>query len=88
LEEARATIRLWSSDFEELAAHDVTLALSSPTPGSPSTIRAAAPDADGGWEVDGIELSEPGNWTVTVSARLGSDRPLELEAPIVIEPNR
>ena len=39
-------------------------------------------------QLDGIVLSESGNWTVAVSAVLASNRRLELKAPIVIEPNQ
>lgn len=82
---ANATIHLWNDDFEILRARDVTLALTAPTAGSKPTMRAASQDFDGAWHVDGIELSEPGNWTVAVGAVLGSGSRLDLDAPIVIE---
>jgi copper resistance protein D len=83
---ARATIRLWTEDFESLDAKAVTFTLTPPTAGSKPTTRVAAQDADGAWQVDGFELSAPGNWTVTVDAVLGSAKHLVLEAPIVIDP--
>jgi copper resistance protein D len=82
---AHATIHLWNEDFGTLAAQSVTFTLTPPGTGGKSITRPAVQDADQAWQVDGIELSEPGNWTVTVNAVLGSGPPLVLEAPIVIE---
>jgi putative copper resistance protein D len=82
---ARTTIRLWDDDLAPLGAGKVTLTLTAPSPGSQPATRAAAQDSDGAWVVDGVALSEPGNWTVTVDATLSSGRELKLEAPIVIE---
>jgi putative copper resistance protein D len=82
---ARATILLWNDDLKTLEAREVTLTLTAPTAGGKPITHVASQDSDGAWHVDGIELSEPGNWTVTVGAVLGSSRRLELEAPIVIE---
>jgi putative copper resistance protein D len=84
---ARATIRLSSDHFETLEARELTLTLTAPTVGSKPTTRAASQDSEGAWRVDGIRLSEPGNWTVAVDAVLATGRRLELEAPIVIEPS-
>jgi len=83
---ARATIRLWDADFGPLEARGVTLALTAPMAGSKPTLRVAEQDSDGAWQVKGIELSQPGNWTVTVDVLLGPTRHLVLDAPIVIEP--
>jgi putative copper resistance protein D len=83
---ARATIRLWNEDFGPLEARQVSLTLTAPAaPGNP-TPRPAQQGRDGAWQVDGIELSEPGNWTVTVDVALDSTKHLTLTAPIVIEP--
>jgi putative copper resistance protein D len=84
---AHATIHLWNEDFGALAAQAVTVTLTPPAAGGKPVTRTAVQDADQAWQVDGIELSEPGNWTVTVNAVLGSGPPLVLEAPIVIDPN-
>jgi putative copper resistance protein D len=83
---ARATIRLWTGEFEPLEAHAVTFTLTAPTAGSKPTTRVASQDSDGAWQVDGIELSQPGNWTVTVDAALGPGKHILLDAPIVIDP--
>lgn len=83
---AHATINLWNEDFGTLAAQAVTVTLTPPAAGGKPVTRTAVRDADEAWQVDGIELSEPGNWTVTVNAVLGSAAPLVLEAPIVIDP--
>ena len=85
---ARATIRLLNENLEPLEAREVMLTLTDPTPGSKPTTRVATEDSAGEWHVDGVVLSESGNWTVAVSAVLASNRRLELEAPIVIEPNQ
>ena len=83
---ANATVHLWNDDLETLDAREVTLTLTAPMAGKPTT-RIASRDPDGAWHVDGVELTEPGNWTVTVRAVLGSGRHLDLEAPIVINAN-
>jgi hypothetical protein len=82
---ARVTVRLWDDDLKPLAAAKVTLTLAAPSPGSGPTTRAAAPESDDAWAIDGVALPEPGNWTVTVDAMLKSGRELKLEAPIAIE---
>lgn len=87
---ARTTIRLWNDEFQPLAAEKVTfiLALRAPGSGSKLIMRAAAPDQDGGWTIDGLELPAAGNWTVAVDATLADKRRLQLDAPIVIEPQQ
>jgi copper resistance protein D len=82
---ANVTIHLWNNDLETLAVRNVTLTLTAPTPGSRPMTRAAIRDADGAWHVDGVRLSEPGNWTVSVDALLASGARLDLTAPIVID---
>ena len=70
----------------QLDAQAVTFTLTAPEPGSkPATRISPCQDADGAWQVDGIELTQPGNWTVTVDAVLGPNKPLVLDAPIVID---
>jgi uncharacterized membrane protein len=85
---ARATVRLWTEDFGELDAQTLTFTLTEPTPGSKPVPYIAAQDADGAWQIDGIDLAQPGNWTVEVDAMLGPSRRLELDAPIVIDPGK
>jgi copper resistance protein D len=83
---ARATIRLWDEDFAALEARHVSLMLTAPdAAGKPRTLPAVQ-RRDGAWQVDGIELSEPGNWTVSVDVVLDANKRLTLTAPIVIEP--
>ena len=83
--EAHATIRLWNGDFESLDARKVTVTLTPPTAGGKPATRIAVQDSDGAWQVNRLDLSEPGNWTVTVDAALGPNSHLVLDAPIVIE---
>jgi len=82
---ARATIRLWDEDFAALEARQVSLTLTAPAAASQPTTRPARQGRDGAWQVDGIELSEPGNWTVSVDVVLDANKRLTLTAPIVIE---
>jgi hypothetical protein len=82
---AHATIRLWNEDFEALNARQVSLTLTAPTAAA-GNAHPARQGRDGAWQVDGIELSEPGNWTVTVDVALDQTKHLTLTAPIVIEP--
>jgi putative copper resistance protein D len=82
---AHATIQLWDGDFAPLTARDVTLTLTAPTLGSKPMTRTALQNSDGAWIVDGVALTEPGNWMVTVRAVLPSGTHLDLEAPIVVD---
>jgi putative copper resistance protein D len=88
---ARATIHLWNEDLEQLDVREVKFSVAPPAGGSNAggskpEARVAVQDADGAWQVDGLALSQPGNWTVTVDAALGPNKRLVLSAPIVIEP--
>jgi putative copper resistance protein D len=85
---ARATIRLWNEDFEALNARQVSVTLTAPAAASQPTTRPARQGRDGAWQVDGIALSEPGNWTVSVDVVLDQTKRLTLTAPIVIEPGQ
>ncbi len=90
---AQATIHLWNDDLEPLDVHDVKLSVTSPSSGSNAggsklQARVAVQDADGAWQVDGLELAQPGNWTVTVDAALGAKNRIVLSAPIVIQPQQ
>jgi putative copper resistance protein D len=84
----RATIRLWDDQFEPLAAQRVTLSLSAPGKSGRDVNATATEDDEGNWQVDGIKLTRPGEWTAAVDATLDAKRSLVLEAPIVIEPER
>jgi hypothetical protein len=72
--------------LEPLDAREVKFSVTPPAGGSKPAARVAVRDADGAWQVDPIELSQPGNWTVTVDAALSSNNRIVLSAPIVIEP--
>jgi putative copper resistance protein D len=85
---ARATMRLWNEDLAPLDARQVSLTLTAPSAAGNPTPRRALQRRDGAWQVDGIALSEPGNWTVTVGIVLGPTMQLTLSAPIVIEPGQ
>jgi copper resistance protein D len=81
-----AMIRLWDQNFDPASsANPVTLILTPPAPGSKPVSRVAAQGADGLWHVEGIELSQPGNWMVEVTAQFNPTSRLAVAAPIVIE---
>jgi copper resistance protein D len=82
---ASATVRLWNDDFDALKAQALTFAITAPAPGSSPATRVATQDDSGAWVVDGIALSQAGNWTVTLDADLGAKGHLVLKAQIVIE---
>jgi copper resistance protein D len=82
---AGVTIHLWDAEENELHAQQLTVTLTPPTPGNKPITRPAVLNADGLWEVDGMALSQPGNWTVTVTAVLDQGKRLVLAAPIVID---
>ncbi len=85
---AHATIRLWNDGFRAARGQRGDAHAHRPRRRKQTdNARRAAQDADGAWQVDGIELSQPGNWTVTVDAVLGPAKHLVLDAPIVIEPD-
>ena len=83
--EAHATIRLWNGDFEPLQARALKLSLTPPG-GSQKSAQVAVQDSDGAWQIDHVQLSQPGNWTVTVDADLSAKSHVTLAAPIVIDP--
>ena len=82
--QAQVTIRLWNGEEEPLEAHAVKFLIAAPG-GDKSPERTAQKSADGAWQVDRIELSQPGVWTVTVNAELTATARAVLAAPIVIE---
>ena len=83
---AHATVHLWNEDFEPLAARDLKFSVAAPVAGSTPTTHPAVQDSDGAWQIDGLGLTQPGNWMVTVDADLGSGSRVVLTAPIVIDP--
>jgi copper resistance protein D len=85
---ARATIRLWTEEDDPLVAQNLTFTLTPPDAASKAVVRTAAQVQSGLWQVDGIELAQPGNWTAEVHAELNAGRRLALQAPIVIEPKK
>ncbi len=82
---AGASIRLTDDNLDPLDARALTLTLTAPAPGSKAKTYAARRDQDGNWQVDGIDLAVPGNWSVAVDAALSSESRLHLAAGIVID---
>jgi uncharacterized membrane protein len=82
--EANAMIRVLREDFSEFPAKSAELTLDPPAAGA-KIARVAAHLPDGTWQVNALELSQPGVWTVRVIIPTGGDAPIVLDAPIVIE---
>jgi copper resistance protein D len=82
---AAVTIRLWNENMDPMQASELTLTLTAPTPGSKAKTYTATPGDDGSFQVDGVDLTEPGNWAVAVDALLRSNAHLKLAAEIVID---
>ena len=85
--EANAHIRVLRDDFSEYPTRSVELRLEPPA-GGRKIARAAARLPDGTWEVNGLELPQPGVWTVRVVIPGDNGAPIVLDAPIVIEPGK
>ncbi len=84
---ANAHIRLLRDDFSELPAKSVELTLDAPAGGT-KIARAAAHLPDGTWEVNALNLPQPGIWTVHVIIPTERGATIVLDAPIVIEPKQ
>ncbi len=78
-----ARIRLLREDFSELPADSVELAFE--LSAARKVVRSAAHLPDGNWQVNGLELTPGGTWTVRVIINVGNKTPIVLDAPIVIE---
>ena len=83
---AAASIRVMHEDSSQYATNDVRLELEPPSPAFPLVRRSAVLQSDGTWRVDGLNLPQPGNWTVRVTIAPEKGKPIVLDAPIVIEP--
>jgi copper resistance protein D len=81
---ANAHIRVLRDDFSEFPAKSVDLALDPPGAGL-KIVRKAAHLPDGNWEVNALNLVEPGVWTVRVMIANDRAAPIVLDAPIEIE---
>jgi copper resistance protein D len=82
---ASAFIRVLREDFSEYPVTSIELILD-PQSGGSRIARSAAHLPDGNWEVNGLELSQAGVWTVRVIIPTDRGAAIVLDAPIVIEP--
>ena len=82
--EANATICVLREDFSEFPAKSVELTLDPPAAGA-RIARAAAHLPDGTWQVNALDLPQPGVWTVRVIIPTDGRAPIVLDAPIVID---
>jgi putative copper resistance protein D len=82
--QANATIRVLRDDFSEYPAKDVQLGLESSASGS-KFLRSAAHLPDGTWQVNAVDLTQAGVWTVRVTITPEVGAPIVLDAPIEID---
>jgi putative copper resistance protein D len=83
---ADVIIHVLRDDLSELPARSVSVALIPPSGATDPETREAVHQSDTSWRVNGVEISEAGNWTVKVLVSVDAARtPLVLDAPIVIE---
>ncbi len=82
---ANASIRVLREDLSEFPASDLNLTLAPPSADAQLLTRAAARQSDGTWQVNGLNIGQPGNWTVQITIGRQSKLPIVLDAPIVIE---
>jgi putative copper resistance protein D len=80
---ANALIRILREDFSEFPARSVELTLDPPSGGRRAT-RVAAHLPDGTWQVNGLDLSRSGVWTVRVIVPTEGGTAIVLDAPIEI----
>jgi len=83
---ANASIRVMHEDSSQFLTDRVQLMLDPPAHGPEPVSRAAVRQPDGTWQVDGISLPQPGNWTVRVIFTGEKGHQIVLDAPIVIAP--
>jgi putative copper resistance protein D len=81
---ANAHIRVLRDDFSEYPVKSVEFTLDPPLAGA-RIARAAAHLPDGTWEVNALDLGQPGVWTVRVIMPGADGKPIVLDAPIVID---
>ncbi len=78
-------IRVLREDSSQFPADEVRLALDPPAPGPQPVNRTAALQTDGTWQVSGIRIGQPGNWTVRIIIGRKNKKSIVLDGPIVIE---
>jgi hypothetical protein len=81
---ANAVIRVLRDDFSEFPAKDVQLTLEA-SGSNAKFLRNAAHLPDGTWQVNGVDLTQAGVWTVRVIITPQAGSPIVLDAPIEID---
>ena len=83
----RIDIRLSREDSSDFSASEVVIYL---TPrekyGGPPLSRTAKRLASGVWQVDGLEIGQPGVWVLNLIVKPPTGDPIVLDAPVVIDP--
>jgi putative copper resistance protein D len=82
----RVSIRLTREDSSTFAATGVSVVLTPQAQsGMPPISRAATRLSDDTWQVEGLEIGQPGIWMLAVTVTAGAGEPIVLDAPIVID---
>ena len=83
---ARASIRLTREESSVFAAAEVMVALTPKAQtGAAAISRPATRLSDGTWQVDGLEIGQPGIWIMKLTVAPRTGEPFVLDAPVVIE---
>jgi hypothetical protein len=80
------SIRLSREDSSIFSAAEVMVVLTPQAqPATPSLFRPAMRQSDGTWQVDRLEIGQPGIWIVKLNVAPETGEPFVLDAPVVIE---
>jgi copper transport protein len=82
----QVSIHLAKEDFTNYSARHVKLELQPPEGDIASITRAAKPEGEARWRIDGLALQRPGIWTIRLFIAPQHGSIVMLDAPIVIGP--
>lgn len=82
---AKAVIHVSREDFSEFPAKEVRLRLDPPGGGAGSVENAATRNTGGTWEIERLQIRQPGIWTVRVIVVPDAGTAVVLDAPVVID---
>ena len=83
------TVHVSREDFTPFAAKEVRLEMDPPgqglRQGQKTVVSEARPKPDGAWTIERLEIGQPGIWALRVIVNSGAEKPIVLDAPVVIE---
>jgi hypothetical protein len=83
----RVDVRLSREDSSDFPASEVVIYLIPREKyGGPPLSRAAKRLASGVWQVNGLEIGQPGVWVLNLIVKPPAGDPIVLDAPVVIDP--